>query len=1001
MINISEKTLKAIQSNEKLGEWQKLKGVVSNNPSYIDVELPIQSVKMLLQGRLNKSNMKMLDVQLRGRHNIMGQVFEYSRGLETRDGDFTIEYGSFRVIGEPEYEDDKNITTVKMYDMMVKSAVEVHKEDFDLTFPSTIGKVFQKVCDIIGVETGVTDFRGYNDPVIRDEWTNTAYTYRSILDHIAEVTALNIGIKEDKMAVWESKEIDVTISPFRTKEMQIGEKVGPFNILNITEEPQHYNNPYPPNWSEIPVDDRKEFVVVNNPIASANLEYYKKTIFERIKDIKYTTFDANTFGWGIFDIGDIINVEDFEGNKYKSLVLGEESEFYQMMLSQVYSVVPENAKEKYVVITDRQREGQKVYLTVDQQNGKIEAVVEKADENEDRINSLKIDLEGIEATVSNLNNNSNIIPNISGTLESIEQWTFEGGSFKLLDDMKLFEGGKLNQNFIPKEMIGSLSKWGLSFYTNGKAITQYGYVVPDEIYSLRAKRHSGEQPYLVNVLQYNKKKEFISSTSFDIGTERYGTLKILPNKETMFIKLEFVISGVSPNNRLELTELMFTRGKPTEWRESADDVKIFAESNFNIYDEKISLSNKRVDELAGDIHNTTVDISGQRGVEIWSDSGKGITVYNRDDEKTFYLDTDGNVVMEGNLKAGSVGDFVIDGAIKSKDGKFEVDPNNQLIRNGDVSMLSTTTTVPGYPTISSFTFENKKYPTYIFLRSDTNANFVMEGSGKSQTTMSASSNISSIVASNGSKGVSAGLSAVGNNSIVTLNGLGSGGTHSVARMGVIDGESKVEATNAYFVKTVDCSKLEVGSISGPGGEATFIRAYRMFVYDINATQDSSTIGFDKRFKSIYLTQQPNVSSDVRYKENLEVFDGSLDMLRNVNAYRFNMKGDDKSSHVGFKAQEVETHIYKTLYKRYLNEGLDKLSASRKANAKMDTIAMLNKDESYLSLLYGEIHTVLWQATKEIDKELQESNKRIEYLEKTVLQQQQQINDIIKLLGKEK
>lgn len=856
-------------------------------------ELPVEKVTMKLEGRLNKSNMRMLEVELRGKHSRLGgEWFNYTRGFTTEDGDFEIDYGDFMVVGDEEYSDDTNKTTIKLYDAMIKSQVEVKKEDFNLVFPSTLGTVFNKVGDIIGLETttDMTDWQ--DDTVLRDEYTNTKYTYRDILDHIAELAGGNISIRDGKLSLYKSSDIGVKISPYRTKKMDIGEQVGKFNILNITQEPQHYNRAYPPNWDTIPIDERVEFVIENNPIALNNTDYYLPVVFDRIKDIEYTTFKAETFGWGIFDVGDIVTVEDYDGNEYQSMITGEISEFYQMFLSEVYSDIPSNAKEEYVVYTDRQREGQQVYLIVDQQNGKIEGLVNRFDDVDDKLTRLELDVDGLTAQVQTIHN-GNIIPNLNGEFGYM-YWTGNGELIQTYD-LTMQEGLTINHTFIPKKFENSLSEWGVSMY--GDNTTGKGYIIPDIEYSFKGKVVNWKD-FEIEVLEYKSESDDVERvTPYQFtNPSTYVSFTHQPLEETEYIALKFKPINANIEDRLELTEMMFNRGAPKDWFESNESLKVWAEAMFEVQGGQIKLATDEINNVDNKINNTTVKITPIEGVQIWNNNGKGLTVYDDNNNAVIELNSTGHlkavdVEVTGTLLAGEIANLEYDSTgIAFPNGKLKLNSADNSIDFGTMKMEHSTYSAPDSTSADKITIST---PT---------------------------------------------------GEILFLSGINYDG-------GSLPNALDVEAVSTTTILPKGNNGIHMGGVEG----------YQpVYMRQIGSATE--------RVFNIYLENQPNVSSDMRYKYAIQ--DIPSDLIKEISKVEPKMYLQGDKWHFGYIAQDIERALYKWATNRY---GLE-------ARHYVDKFAFLHKDESYLSLLYGEIAVL---REKEMSDRITKLEQEIENLKELI------------------
>ena len=863
------------------------------------------------EGSLNSSVMQMLKVDVEGKANLQGSWLEYKRTVEADSQAGTINHGIFRVI-EQEYSVDEDKTTLKMADPMIKTHKEVHADEFNLSFPTTLGKLFKKVADICELETDVTSFRNSDLVVNRDEWTNTIYTYRNILDHIAQITGLVVGIKEDKLDIWGYEDTGLVISEYRSKTLDVGEEVGKFNILNVTQEPQHDNSPYPPSWIEIPIDERVEYVLANNPIADYDREFYSPIIFDNIKDLNYTEFEADTFGWGIFDIGDVVTVKDLDGNEYKSIITSELGTFKQAFHSTISSSKIPNAKDEYVVATDRRREGQRVYLIVDQQEGKIQGLIEKTDETEDRLTDLTLDVEGIKTEVASINTNANLILNLSGTMGTYDYWTWEGTPL-LRNYPTLVQRSNLsaNTNFEIVELANTLSRYGLSFFATGKAVTTYGFIIPDTIYSFRAKRVSGDHPFIVDVREFDKDYKLIKTTPFELRGKAYEAFSFEPNESTVYAQLAFNVPTATYDSRLVLSDMMFNRGNPKEWQENAEEIKVWASSEIKQLDNEISSTVEEIKIVDGKVVENKSMIDQLSGKIVLA------------------VDSEGRIVeVELGVDADSGSVFIVKADNIKLEGYTTINGGFKILPNGNVEGVN------------------------VKLSGEINAT-----SGK----------IGNYTITQGS--------LVGND--VTLgNRIIKVGPATLERATI--GNEEALAIRSYFLELGDSSKqanwIQVGG-------RKFVQGFPrdgFGVFARNLLPDESTtyakeIGTSSnRWDNIYLKNQPNVSSDLRYKNLITaISDDLLDVVHDIKPKQYYTIYDNKV-HFGYIAQDVERALYKHALRVYGRE---------KAHQVVDDFAMLSKDESYMSLLYGEIQ-VLKDAyyQRELDRQKEVNNNLQEQID---------------------
>ena len=657
----------------------------------------IERVELSNEGNINKSVMQQLKASSRGNNNLKGEWLEYERKVESQDFVGFINHGSFRVI-EQEYSVDEDKTTFTMYDSMIKTHKEVLKQEFTIAFPTTLLQLFKHVASVCELETDVTSFKNGDTVVVSDEWTNTEYTYRDILDHIAGIVGNVIGIKNDKLDIWGYVDTGIIINENRTKTWKIGEKVGSFNILNVTQEPQHWNEPYPDNWTEIPQELRSEYVIVNNPIVDRNRTLYSPIVFNNIKDLSYTEFEADTFGWGIFDIGDIVTVMDVEGNSYQSIITSEQGVFNQDFSSVLQSKKLTNAKDEYVVATDKKREGQRTYFLVDQQNGIIQGLVETIDETNDKVSSLIIDVDKVQTEVSNVHN-GNIITGLNG-----EQWYngWIGGSNALyVDDMTFQDGLTFAMGFIFLKDLSSLNGMKMSMYNNGYDISPKGFVFGGEQYSLRFKNIKFK-PFTIDILEYETEAGSVTkSTKITPTNIPYYEYTLTLQSSTKYVALRYNRTGVSPSDRIEISEQMFNRGLPKEWYQSPEDVMSYAKTTRTQLSGSITDVAESVNLVDGKINNTTVKIDSVNGVQIWNNNGKGLTVFDDNNNAVIELNSTGNLKainaefinakITGNLAAGTIaGLFFNDSEITFPNGNLKLNSTSNSIEFGTARLTNST-----------------------------------------------------------------------------------------------------------------------------------------------------------------------------------------------------------------------------------------------------------------------------------------------------------------------
>ena len=125
-----------------------------------------------------------------------------------------------------------------------------------------------------------------------------------------------------------------------------------------------------------------------------------------------------------------------------------------------------------------------------------------------------------------------------------------------------------------------------------------------------------------------------------------------------------------------------------------------------------------------------------------------------------------------------------------------------------------------------------------------------------------------------------------------------------------------------------------------------------------------------RISMIYLSNQPNISSDSRYKT--EVSDIPIKLIevfgKEITPKMYRMKNRDENIHFGYIAQDVERALFKYCLSEF---GLSE------AKNKVKEFGLLSKSESYMSLLYGEIAVIMEAYNRLENKRLKDRLDKLE------------------------
>lgn len=188
----------------------------NNKIKVLDSE-EINSVTPNYEGNLLKSVMKGLDID----SNIdipLGTQIKFEYGLLVNGAYEYLDYGNY-IVYTSEKQEDTLSYSIKCYDKMLNSMKDY--EHVDIPYPCTIKQYLVALCNKIGLQFKDSDFANANRQITNElfmtinedgTYSSMGYTYRDVLDQIAEVTGGCICMTlDDKVEVRYINETNDTI----------------------------------------------------------------------------------------------------------------------------------------------------------------------------------------------------------------------------------------------------------------------------------------------------------------------------------------------------------------------------------------------------------------------------------------------------------------------------------------------------------------------------------------------------------------------------------------------------------------------------------------------------------------------------------------------------------------------------------------------------------------------------------------------------------------------
>ena len=338
----------------------------------------LNSVSLHYEGGILKSVMKQLDID----SNVeipLETILTYEFGVKVGNEYEYINYGNF-VVYKVEKQEDTSSYKITCYDKMLYSMKDY--VNMNLIYPITIRNYIIEICDWLGLDFANTSdtFANYdkaipNELYLDDEGNSLGYTFRDVLDELAEVTASTICINDDdELEIRYITDTEDTIDEEYLKDVNVnfGETFGPINVIVLSRSAGSDNIYYPAILPENP----KELKISDNQIMNGNdRDIYLAGIYNKLNGLTYMLNDYSSTGICYYDVCDRYNVQIGE-NTYSCVMFNDEINITQGLEEKIYTDLPEETVTDYTKADTTDRRINQVSLIVDKQAGVIQSLVD-------------------------------------------------------------------------------------------------------------------------------------------------------------------------------------------------------------------------------------------------------------------------------------------------------------------------------------------------------------------------------------------------------------------------------------------------------------------------------------------------------------------------------------------------------------------------------------------------------------------------------------------------
>ena len=364
-----------------------------NNEEVIIGNDELNEISPHYNGAILKSVMKQLDLD----SNVYipkETILHFEFGIKVRDNEVEdyrenydyIDYGYYEVYSIEKQEDNGGYKIV-CYDKMLKSMVDY--EHMNITYPTTLRNYINTICTYLGItfKNASETFANYNRNINGElylmynedthEYESLGYTFRDVLDEIAQATGSTICINSNnQLEIRYINETGDTIDEEYLNEdnVNFGEQYGPVNTI-ILSRSGGADKIYISDPPDTPEANRIAIEISDNQIMNGNdRSDYLPDLINKLGGLQYYINDFSSKGILYYDLCDRFGITIGE-QTYSCVMFNDEVNFVQGIEENIHTDMPEQADTDYTYVDKTDRRINETYLIVNKQDGEIKSLV--------------------------------------------------------------------------------------------------------------------------------------------------------------------------------------------------------------------------------------------------------------------------------------------------------------------------------------------------------------------------------------------------------------------------------------------------------------------------------------------------------------------------------------------------------------------------------------------------------------------------------------------------
>lgn len=321
-------------------------------------------------------------------------IIKYQLGLKIGLNYEYLDFGNY-IVNKSEYQADTKSYKITCYDKMLLTMIDY--EDLGIVYPITIQDYINTICTRFSLtfKQASSTFVNYdkeipNELFLDEDGKSLGYTFRDVLDQLAQATASTICINEDddELEIRYITNTNDTIDEDYLKSVNIefGEKYGPINSVVLTRS-SGADSIYEQDNASILANGLCEIKIEDNQIMNGNdRDTYLINIFNELNGLEYYINDYSSTGIAYYNLCDKYNVS-IGGTTYPCVMLNDEISVSQGLQENIHTDLPATSETDYKVADKTDKKINQAYLIVNKVDGEIEGLVSKTNQLDTTINN--------------------------------------------------------------------------------------------------------------------------------------------------------------------------------------------------------------------------------------------------------------------------------------------------------------------------------------------------------------------------------------------------------------------------------------------------------------------------------------------------------------------------------------------------------------------------------------------------------------------------------------